>query len=172
MLVQTNRQTNNLGYERLLPALNRLRGVVINTTITTGDERTTRGFGLIDEFECNRRGSMFSERLRYLEIKLSDWIFRAVTSAEVLPISRDYFRLRAPVDRRIDEIVRKHCGRQPSWRVGVELLQKKVGSKQAEKHFNAHIRNLVRSNHLPDYAVTVEAGQAVFYKREGRSGDG
>jgi Replication initiator protein A len=172
MLVETNRPTNNLGYERLLPALNRLRGVVINTTITTGDERTTRGFGLIDEFEYNRRGSMFSERLRYLEIKLSDWIFRAVTSAEVLPISRDYFRLRAPVDRRIYEIVRKHCGRQPSWRVGVELLQKKVGSKQAEKHFNAHIRNLVRSNHLPDYAVTVEAGQAVFYKRKGEGNDG
>lgn len=172
MLVETNRPTNNLGYERLLPALNRLRGVVINTTISTGDERTTRGFGLIDEFEYNRRGSMFSERLRYLEIKLSDWIFRAVTSAEVLPISRDYFRLRAPVDRRIYEIVRKHCGRQPSWRVGVELLQKKVGSKQAEKHFSAHIRNLVRSNHLPDYAVTVEAGQAVFYKREGRGSDG
>ncbi|MEQ1719486.1 MAG: replication initiator protein A [Hyphomicrobium sp.] len=166
MLVETNRPTNNLGYERLLPALNRLRGVVINTTIATGDERTTRGFGLIDEFEYNRRGSMFSERLRHLEIKLSDWIFRAVTSAEVLPISRDYFRLRAPVDRRIYEIVRKHCGRQPTWRVGVELLQKKVGSKQAEKHFNAHIRNLVRSNHLPDYAVTVEAGQAVFYKRD------
>ena len=113
MLVETNRPTNNLGYERLLPALNRLRGVVINTTIATGDERTTRGFGLIDEFEYNRRGSMFSERLRYLEIKLSDWIYRAITSAEVLPISRDYFRLRAPVDRRIYEIVRKHCGRQP-----------------------------------------------------------
>jgi plasmid replication initiation protein len=171
MLVETNRPTNNLGYERLLPALNRLRGVVINTTIATGDERTTRGFGLIDEFEYNRRGSMHSERLKFLEVKLSDWIYRAITSAEVLPISRDYFRLRAPVDRRIYEIVRKHCGRQPSWRVGVELLQKKVGSKQAEKHFNAHIRTLVRSNHLPDYAVTVEAGQAVFYKRPG-NGDG
>ena len=167
MLVETNRPTNNLGYERLLPALNRLRGVVINTTIATGDERTTRGFGLIDEFEYNRKGSMFSERLRYLEVKLSDWIFRAIASAEVLPISRDYFRLRAPVDRRIYEIVRKHCGRQRMWRVGLDLLQKKVGSKQAEKHFNAHIRSLVRSNHLPDYALTVEAGQAVFYKREG-----
>lgn len=167
MLVETNRPTNNLGYERLLPALNRLRGVVINTTISTGNERTTRGFGLIDEFEYNRKGSMFSERLRYLEVKLSDWIFRAIASAEVLPISRDYFRLRAPVDRRIYEIVRKHCGRQRMWRVGLDLLQKKVGSKQAEKHFNAHIRTLVRSNHLPDYALTVEAGQAVFYKRAG-----
>lgn len=165
MLVETNRPTNNLGYERLLPALNRLRGVVINTTIATGDERTTRGFGLIDSFEYNRKGSMFSERLKYLEVTLSDWIFRAISSAEVLPINRDYFRLRAPVDRRIYEIVRKHCGQQASWRVGLPLLQTKVGSKQAEKHFSSHIRSLVRSNHLPDYAVTVEAGQAVFYKR-------
>ena len=165
MLVETNRPTNNLGYERLLPALNRLRGVVINTTISTGETRTTHGFGLIDEFTYNRKGSMHAERLEHLEIKLSDWIFRAITSSEVLPISRDYFRLRAPVDRRIYEIVRKHCGQQTSWRVGLELLQKKVGSKQAEKHFNAHLRNLVRSNHLPDYAVMVESGQAVFYKR-------
>jgi plasmid replication initiation protein len=167
MLVETNRPTNNLGYERLLPALNRLRGVVINTTITTGDTRTTHGFGLIDAFEYNRKGSMHAERLKHLEIKLSDWIYRAITSSEVLPISRDYFRLRAPVDRRIYEIVRKHCGQQTSWRVGLELLQKKVGSKQAEKHFHAHLRNLVRSNHLPDYAVTIEDGQAVFYKRVG-----
>lgn len=165
MLVETNRPTNNLGYERLLPALNRLRGVVINTTISTGQTRTTQGFGLIDAFEYNRKGSMHAERLKHLEIKLSDWIYRAITASEVLPISRDYFRLRAPVDRRVYEIVRKHCGQQASWRVGLELLQKKVGSKQAEKHFHAHLRNLVRSNHLPDYAVTVESGQAVFYKR-------
>ena len=170
MLVETNRPTNNLGYERLLPALNRLRGVVINTTISTGDTRTTHGFGLIDAFEYNRKGSMHAERLKHLEIKLSDWIYRAITSSEVLPISRDYFRLRAPVDRRIYEIVRKHCGQQSSWRIGLELLQRKVGSKQAEKHFHAHLRNLVRSNHLPDYAVTVESGQAVFYKRAGEGG--
>lgn len=167
LLVETNRPTNNLGYERLLPALNRLRGVVINTTISTGDAKTTHGFGLIDAFEYNRKGSMHAERLKYLDIKLSDWIYRAIASSEVLPINRDYFRLRAPVDRRIYEIVRKHCGKQASWRVGLELLQKKVGSKQAEKHFHSHLRNLVRSNHLPDYAVTVEEGQAVFYRRSG-----
>lgn len=165
LLVETNRPTNNLGYERLLPALNRLRGVVINTTIATGDAKTTHGFGLIDAFEYNRKGSMHAERLKYLDIKLSDWIYRAITSSEVLPISRDYFRLRAPVDRRIYEIARKHCGKQGSWRVGLELLQKKVGSKQVAKHFHAHLRNLVRSNHLPDYAVTMEDGQAVFYRR-------
>jgi len=166
MLVQTNRPTNNLGYERLLPALNRLRGVVINTTIETGDQKTTRGFGLIEEFEYNRKGSMFAERLQFLEIKLSDWLFRAIDAAEVLPINRDYFRLRRPIDRRLYELARKHCGRQPSWRIGLDLLQKKCGSVQECKHFAAHLRELALTNHLPDYALTIEEGKAVFHRRE------
>lgn len=170
MLVETNRPTNNLGYERLLPALNRLKGVTINTTIATGKSVTTRGFGLIDEFEYNRKGSMFSDRLRYLEIRLSDWVFRAIRSAEVLPISRDYFRLRAPVDRRIYELARKHCGRQARWRIGIDTLQHKVGSQQERRFFVRHLTRLVASNHLPGYAITVEDDQAVFYNRS--TGDG
>lgn len=165
MLVETNRQTNNLGYERLLPALNRLKGVTINTTIATGKTLTTRGFGLIDEFEYNRKGSMFSERLRYLEVTLSEWVFRAINSAEVLPISREYFRLRSPVDRRIYEIARKHCGKQSAWRIGLDALQHKVGSKQARRFFLSHVKRLVSSNHLPDYAITVEGEHGVFYNR-------
>jgi plasmid replication initiation protein len=165
MLVETNRPTNNLGYERLLPALNRLRGVVINTTIKTGQQMTTRGFGLIDEFEYNRKGSMFADRLRYLEIKLSDWLYRAVEAAEVLPISRAYFRLRRPIDRRLYEIARKHCGKQARWKIGVDLLQRKCGSRQKAKHFAAHLRDVVRSNHLPDYTVDLDDGQAVFLRR-------
>jgi plasmid replication initiation protein len=165
LLVQTNRPTNNLSYERLLPALNRLRGVVINTTIATGKRVTTHGFGLIDEFTYNRRGSMHAKRLEYLEIKLSDWLFRAIGATEVLPISRDYFRLRSSLDRRIYELARKHCGKQTSWRIGFDTLQKKCGSRQAMKHFSAHLRAMVRSNHLPDYALTLEDGQAVFHRR-------
>jgi hypothetical protein len=89
----------------------------------------------------------------------------------VLPISRQYFRLRRPIDRRIYEIARKHCGKQPSRRVSLGLLQKKCGSKQEGKHFAAHLRNLVNSNHLPDYGVTMEAGQVVFHRREGKLQD-
>lgn len=165
MLVETNRPTNNLGYERLLPALNRLRGVVINTTIATGGAMTTRGFGLIDGFEYNRKGSMFAERLRYLEITLSDWLFRAVEAAEVLPISRHYFRLRRPIDRRLYELARKHCGRQSSWRIGQELLQKKCGSRQKAKHFAAHLRAVAKSNHLPEYGFALDGSQVVFSRR-------
>jgi plasmid replication initiation protein len=167
LLVNTNRPTNNLGYARLSPALDRLRGTVFKTTIKTGEQTTTRGFGLIDEYEYNRKG-MFADRLRYMEVKLSDWLFRAVNAAEVLPISRDYFRLRSPLDRRLYELARKHCGtEQKLWRIGLDKLQLKTGSKQERKHFAAHMRLTVKENHLPDYGVNLE-GQSdniVFYRR-------
>ncbi len=166
MLVATNRQTGGITYERLEHALDRLAGTRIKTNIVTGDEVTRQNFGLIEWYEYNRKGSGFSERLKYLDIKLSDWLFRTVQSAEVLPISRDYFRLRRPIDRRLYEMARKHCGRQPSWRIGTELLQKKCGSKQEGKHFAAHLRELARSDHLPDYRMTLDDGKAVFTRRQ------
>ncbi len=166
MLVQTNRQTNNLGYERLAPALDRLKGVTIKTNIKTGHSITTRGFGLISEYEYNRKGSMFADRLRYLEIELSPWLFRAIEACEVLPISRDYFRLRRPLDRRIYELARKHCGQQSQWRVSIEVLQKKAGSNSPPKKFAFYVRHLTASNHLPDYTMTLEGNQVVFWRRE------
>jgi len=80
----------------------------------------------IDRYDYNRKGSGGAERLRYLDVKLSDWLFRAIEAAEVLPISREYFRLRSPLDRRIYEIARKHCGKQEKWRISIDKEGKKV----------------------------------------------
>lgn len=151
LLVATNRNTGGIIYQRLEDALDRLAGTRIKTNIATGEDISTQNFGLIEWYDYNRKGSGMSERLRYLDVKLSDWLFRAIDAAEVLPINRGYFRLRRPIDRRLYELARKHCGRQASWRVGCDVLQKKCGSKQEDKHFAAHLRELARSNHLPDY---------------------
>jgi plasmid replication initiation protein len=168
--VSTNRKTGgSIGgilYKRLEDALDRLAGTRIKTNIKTGDEKETKNFGLIDAYDYNRKGSGHGERLRYLDIKLSDWLFRAIKAADVLTISRDYFRLRSPLDRRIYEIARKHCGSQEKWRISIDKLQKRTGSKQARKHFDAHLRALAKENHLPDYAVTIEGEQVVFWRRE------
>ena len=102
---------------------------------STGEEVSTQNFGIIEWYDYNRKASGFVERLRYLDIKLSDWLFRAIDAAEVLPISRDYFRIRRPIDRRVYEIARKHCGKQISWKISIGLLQKKCGSRQAEQAF-------------------------------------
>ena len=166
LLVATNRNTGGIIYERLEHALDRLAGTRIKTNVETGDEKSTQNFGLIEWYDYNRKGSGFTERLQYLDIKLSDWLFRAIEAAEVLPISRDYFRLRRPLDRRIYEIGRKHCGGQAQWRCGIDKLQKKCGSKQERKHFVAHMRETVVTNHLPDYRVELNNEFVIFHRRQ------
>jgi plasmid replication initiation protein len=170
LLVATNRPTNNLGYERLEYALERMAGTVIKTTVETGDEATVEGFSLISGFKYNRKGSMHAERLRYLEITLCEWLFRAIDAAEVLPISRGYFRLRRPLDRRLYDLARKHCGNKDKWRISIDKLQKKCGSKQERKSFVRHLRETVEADHLPDYSLTLDDEQVVFLRREEGAG--
>jgi hypothetical protein len=49
----------------------------------------------------------------------------------------------------------------------MDKLQRRTGSKQERKHFAAHMRSIVQSNHLPDYALTLEQeqDQVVFWRR-------
>jgi plasmid replication initiation protein len=167
LLVATNRPTNNLGYDRLEYALERMAGTVIKTTLETAEEATVEGFSLISSFKYNRKGSMHADRLRHLEITLCDWLFRAIDAADVLPISRDYFRLRRPLDRRLYELARKHCGAKDKWRISIDKLQKKCGSKQERKSFVRHLRETIEADHLPDYALMLDDDLVVFLKREG-----
>ncbi len=167
MLVATNRPTNSIGYERLEPALDRLMGTFVKTSIMTGNSAETKAFSLIQSYDYSRKKHGIFERLRYLEVELSSWLFRGIEANEVLGISRDYFRLRRPIDRRLYELARKHCGKQVNWRVSCEVLQKKVGSHTSRtRKFAEYLRNVAAENHLPDYTMTLENGQAVFWRRE------
>ena len=89
-------------------------------------------------------------------VTLSDWLFRAVLSKSVLTLSRDYFRLRKPLERRVYELARKHCGRQPEWRVSVETLLKKSGSASPRRVFRKMIRDMIEADTLPDYRLEEE----------------
>ena len=171
MLVATNRPTNSVGYERLEPALDRLMGTFVKTSLLTGNRPETKAFSLIQSYDYSRKKHGIFERLQYLEVELSNWLFRGIEANEVLGISRDYFRLRRPIDRRIYELARKHCGRQTSWRVSFDVLQKKVGSyTERARKFTEYMRHVAAENHLPDYAMTLEEDQAVFWRR-GEGGD-
>jgi plasmid replication initiation protein len=128
-----------------------MAGTVIKTTVDTGDEATVEGFALISSYKYNSKGSMHADRLRYLEVTLCEWLYRAIEAAEVLPISRDYFRLRRPLDRRLYDLARKHCGAKERWRISIDKRQKKSGSKQERKSFVRHLRETIEADHLPDY---------------------
>jgi len=165
--VETYQDVGVSGARTHRPALDRLMGTFVKTSILTGSQPETKAFSLIQSYDYSRKKHGIFEKLRYLEIELSNWLFRGIEANEVLGISRDYFRLRRPIDRRLYELARKHCGRQPSWRVSYDVLQKKVGSYTARsRKFGEYMRQVAAENHLPDYAMTLEREQAVFWRRE------
>lgn len=155
LLIFTNRGTAGKDYSALCEAVDRLAGTRISTNIRTGDEEQYDTFGLIETASIRRKHG-FDGRLLWCEVKLSDWVFSAIRAQEVLTLHKDYFRLRKPIERRVYEIARKHCGRQPTWSVGLELLHKKSGSKSSLKEFRRALKHLVEHDHLPDYTVAFE----------------
>ena len=167
LLIFTNRGTSGRDYMALVEALDRLEGTRIRTNIITGDEERTEGFGLIDASAIRRKHGL-DGRLLWCEIKLSDWVFNAIRAREVLTLHRDYFRLRKPIERRLYELARKHCGRQSEWRIGIDTLLKKSGSKSPEKRFRQMVRQLTNSDHLPDYHIDFDnKSDVVIFQNRG-----
>lgn len=167
LLVFTKRGTGGKDYKALAEALDRLDGTRIRTNIRTGDEEQFDAFGLIDSASLRRKLGL-DGRLMWCEVKLSDWVFNAIKSHDVLTLHPDYFRLRKPLERRIYELARKHCGQQVTWSCGVPLLYKKSGSKSPEKHFRYLLKQLAEHDHLPDYSVQYrEADDMVIFTNRG-----
>ena len=169
LLKATNRMTNGQGYEGLKSAMERLSGTRISTNITTGGQEVFETFGLIEHAKIVRETR--DGRMQEVEVKISDWVFSSIRHQQVLTLHPNYFRLRKPLERRIYEIARKHCGKKDEWRISLELLQKKCGSASTEKEFRRLVTNIVaedqQHSHMPDYAVTLESGDMVIFRNRG-----
>lgn len=162
-LVATNRGTGGDHYKRLEGGLDRLKGTTIKTDIRTGGVRLKQAFGLIDEWRIVER-SPTDERMVACEVTMSEWLHHAVQAKEVLTISRDYFRLRGGLERRLYEIARKHCGYQARWTVGLDLLHKKSGSQATLKEFRRAVKGIADTDVLPEYRLRYEddSNRALF----------
>lgn len=162
LLVATNRETSGDGYRRLVEAFERLAGTRITTNIATAEIEETTGFGLIESWQIQRKTK--GGRMISVKVTLAEWLFRAVLAKSVLTLSRDYFRLRKPLERRIYELARKHCGRQPEWRVSLPVLAHKSGSASPIRVFRRMIRDMIATNHLPDYELSEEPGDMIHVR--------
>lgn len=163
LLIWANRETSGHGYRRLKDALERLSGTRITTNIKANGQEITEGFGLIESWRVVRETD--SGRMSELKIRLSDWVYRIIQGSEVLTLSREYFRLRKSIDRRIYEIARKHCGEQDEWRISLDLLHKKSGASSHRREFKSMVKELVEQDHLPDYSVRLDDEMVVFRNR-------
>jgi len=151
-LVTTNRGTGGRAYKLLGEMLERLNGTRIETNIKT-DAQSERGwFGFIDYAKVIERNPD-DNRMVAIEIGLPEWLWRSVKARHVLTLSPDYFRLRRPLDRRVYELARKHCGHQARWKVSLKTLHKKSGSTAAVREFRQAIKALSDNAELPDYRV-------------------
>ena len=161
--ISTNRPIGGNHYKRLEQAFKRLQGTQFTTTIRTGGKREVRIFSLVDEagFVMQEEGIW---RLDYCEVVLSDWFMRAIEANDVITISNDYFRLRRPLERRLYEIGRKHCGSQPKWHIGLAKLQEKTGSNAPLKKFRLNIRQIIEDDHTPFYRMELTPDDLVIFR--------
>jgi len=163
LLSATNRPTSKLGYKRLEEAFKRLRGTTFISDIPHGaDKREKRFFGLIDE-----GGFIYSsenKRLESIQVTLPNWLFRALEESEILSISEDYFLLRRPLERRLYEIGRKHCGKSKKWEISITRLQAKTGSSSPLKLFRHYLKQIISEDDTPDYRMELTDQDKVIYR--------
>lgn len=154
-LETTNRQTSGEGYKGMGDALARLRGTSIETNVVTDGIRERGFFGLIDSgrvIEHDKTGKAIA-----VEVTLSNWLYRSITAKNVLTLSADYFRIRKPIDRRIYELARKHCGSQRQWQCTLKTLHEKSGSTDVIRNFRGVIKTLMDADDLPEYNVHLDS---------------
>ncbi len=162
LLVTTNRHTNDEGYRLLRNAFERIKGCTISTDIQTNGIKQWRVFSLIDDVQ-GIETSHVKKRMVRVQVTVSDWYYNALIGKEVLTINRDYFRLRKTLERRLYELARKHCGRQAEWSIGLENLKDKCGSRSILDKFRYQIREIIKTDHLPDYQIALDDQDKVTF---------
>ena len=153
ILTFTGRGTSARDYQRLKAALDRLQSTTISTTIRQPVEGRRHRFSWINEWQerTDRNGKPAG-----IEMILPDWFYAGVLDdALILTIDRAYFELTGGIDRWLYRLVRKHGGRQRTgWRFDFRHLHLKSGSLSPYKRFAFELRDIIRRQPLPGYALS------------------
>lgn len=145
-------------YDRLLEGLERLQGTQIKTNIETGGEGEDGAFSWITDYKVRyRRASADGEKvMKAITIEICDWLFRAILrDGKMLTYDPGYFKL-PPIEKRLYEIARAHCGNQKGFRIGLEKLYSRVGTDNDLRRFKSTLVSMgKKSRPLPEYGMMV-----------------
>jgi plasmid replication initiation protein len=157
ILTFIRRGTSVRDYHRLKAALDRLQSTTVATSIRQPTERRMHRFSWINEWK--ERADAHGAPLG-IELIVPDWFYTAVLDeALVLTIDRAYFGLTGGLERWLYRIVRKHAGRQRNgWAFEIAHLHIKSASLSPLKRFAFELRDIVRRQVLPGYALAIERG--------------
>ena len=158
LLKATNRHTTGQAYATLRRALTRLQFTQIETNIHDHGLGEWRSISFITDARIVKEDS--TGRLLSVELEMGDWLVKAIENKNVLTLHKAYFQLRKPLERRLYELARKHCGRQDVWRIGLDKLQHKTGSTSPAKEFKRLVKVICKADeelaHMPDYRFRLQ----------------
>jgi plasmid replication initiation protein len=144
---------NGSAYDRLEESLVRLKGTMIRTNIETGGEGEDKGFGWLNDYSLQyRRGRNGEKVLKAIQVELCNWLFRAIVKdRRMLTYDPRYFKL-GPLEKRLYEIARAHCGNQNGFKINLLKLHRRIGTTMEPRFFKAELVKMAkRKNQLPDY---------------------
>lgn len=151
----TQRDDSGNAYKLFSKTLLRLRGCTIETSIKTNGKKQLEGFGLIESYRVVESCKV-KNRMVALEVTLSDWFYQSILGLEMLSINKAYFLLRKPLERRLYEIARKHCGNQKNWFIKLDSLFVKTGSSGSLKRFRFNLNKMIKDADIPDYQYALD----------------
>lgn len=159
ILAFTRRGTGKASYERLKAGLDRLQSTTIATSIrqrpSPNGARRRHRFSWINEWKerLDAKG-----RALGIEMIIPDWFYEGVLDqALVLTIDPAYFALTGGLERWLYRLVRKHGGKQKGgWSFDIQHLHMKSGALSPPKRFAFELRDIVRRQALPGYALSLE----------------
>ncbi len=143
-------------YQRIHGALERLQGTQIKTNIEAGGEGEDGFFSWVSEAKMSyTKAADGSKRLNRVKVRLCDWLYRAlIKDQKILTYDQNYFQL-SPIERRLYELARVHCGQQRFFHIGLQKLQKKVGSEDRMAKFKSALREIQTRQPIPEYDLFV-----------------
>jgi plasmid replication initiation protein len=145
-------------YERIEGALVRLQGTQVRTNIETGGKGQDQAFSWVENYEINYRRTKEGKRMQSIRVRICDWLWRAIAiDRKILTYDPTYFDL-PPLEKRLYEIARAHCGGQPGFRISLDKLRKRVGSTQELKLFRADLGKILKKKKhpLPGYSFQIK----------------
>lgn len=153
-VVGANRSARS--YERIAKALERLQGTQIKTNIEAGGEGEDGFFSWVSEAKVQyARSANGEKRLKAIKVRLCDWLYRAILKdLRILTYDRGYFSL-SPIERRLYELARSHCGNQPRFIIGLEKLRRRVGCEDTLAKFRRTLAKVESEDNIPEYRVAM-----------------
>ncbi len=121
----TNRPTGDRQHLSVEAAIYRLIELTLVANIRGNDTTFTEMFGIADHastVHSNCLLRMHSGALLGCSIVLTSLIREALEARRVLTLLDDDLHLSTPLERAVQQVVRKHCGDQRMWRIGLGKL--------------------------------------------------